>query len=222
MEPLLAFENVIFHYDPNKPVLEDVSVEVGPGEIVWLRGPNGAGKSTLLRIAAQLLRPQAGNVRFRGQLLSHRSRGYAEAIAYVPAEPYLFDYLTGRENAEFIRYLFSIPRDDMDAWMQRAEKEFGLVGALDRFVKEYSLGMRHKLYWAMMLARSVLIFLLDEPFSPLDHESRTAITQELKARVEQGAAVIFTTHVDELAAEFSTREVWLRDGRIFNAGDVGD
>jgi len=221
MEPLLAFENVIFHYDPGQPVLEDANLEVRPGEVVWIRGPNGAGKSTFLRIAAQLLQPQGGNIRFRGHLLSPRSRGYAEEIVYIPAEPYLFDYLTGRENAEFIRYLFSIPQGDMDAWMQRAETEFGLVGALDRLVRDYSLGMRHKLYWATMLARSVRIFLLDEPFSPLDHESRTAIIQELMARVEQGAAVLFTTHVDELAAEFSTSEVWLRGGRIYKARDAG-
>ncbi|WP_062306657.1 ABC transporter ATP-binding protein, partial [Alicyclobacillus sendaiensis] len=195
MEPLLAFEDVTFHYSPGQSVLEGVNLEVRPGEVVWIRGPNGAGKSTFLRIAAQLLQPQAGNIRFRGHLLLPRSRWYLEEMAYIPAEPYLFDYLTGRENAEFIRYLFSIPRGDMDTWLQRAEAEFGLVGALDRLVRDYSLGMRHKLYWAAMLARSARIFLLDEPFSPLDHDSRTAMIQELMARVAQGAAVLFTTHV---------------------------
>jgi len=86
--------------------------------------------------------------------------------------------------------------------------------ALDQFVKDYSLGMRHKLYWSAVFARETSMYLLDEPFSPLDQDSQEVAMNMLINRAEQGSIILFVSHLNEISRKLATRSLVLENGEL--------
>ncbi len=145
-------------------VLDDVNVSIASGEMVGLLGRSGSGKSTLLRIVSGLLKPTAGQVKWRGKDLT----GPADGIAMVFQSFALFPWLTVQENVELGLEALGVPREERERRAEDAIDLIGLGGYESAYPKELSGGMRQRVGLARALVVHPDLLLMDEPFSALD------------------------------------------------------
>ncbi|MDS9470149.1 ABC transporter ATP-binding protein [Paracoccus sp. MBLB3053] len=203
-----------------KPVFRAVAgadLSVGRGEFVAIVGPTGSGKSTLLNAAAGLLRPSAGAVEIDGKQLSglNRSAGYLfQADALMP-------WKTSRDNVAISLEIEGVPRREAlaraDEWLVKV----GLRGFGDRYPHMLSGGQRKRVAMAQVLIRDPEILLMDEPFGPLDAQTRLIMGDLLLELWQQDRkAVMFVTHDLEEAISLSDRVVILSTGP--DARIIGD
>lgn len=192
-------------------------LQVAAGEFVAIVGPTGSGKSTLLNAAAGLLRPSAGVVRIGGAPLEglNRQAGYLfQADALMP-------WKTARDNVAISLEVAGTPRRDAaaraDDWLARV----GLAGFGDRYPHMLSGGQRKRVAMAQVLIRDPAILLMDEPFGPLDAQTRLIMGDLLLDLWQQDRkAVLFVTHDLEEAISLSDRVVILSTGP--DARIIGD
>src|SRR5215831_18712638 len=145
-------------------VLDDINVELAPGQIVGLLGRSGSGKSTLLRLIAGLTRPTGGAIAYHGEPL----HGPAKGIAMVFQSFALFPWLTVLENVELGLEALGTPEREMRQRALAAIDLIGLDGYESAYPKELSGGMRQRVGFARAIVVHPDILLMDEPFSALD------------------------------------------------------
>jgi len=181
------------------PVLEDIRLTAGQGEFCCLVGPSGCGKSTLLNIAAGLVAPDRGRIRFAG------GRG-APRIGYVFQRGRLLNWRTARGNLAFALEAAGVPRD---AWPARIDHHLRLVG-LEQFADEYPLALSGGMQQRVAIARALCIepevLLMDEPFSHLDELTARTLRREV-TRIwrETKVTILFVTHNAMEAAYLADR-----------------
>jgi ABC-2 type transport system ATP-binding protein len=188
--------------------VEDVSFTVRAGEIVGLVGPNGSGKSTTIRMIAGGLQPTAGAVRVAGIDVVADPAGVRRKLGYVPEDPRLYEYLTGREMLEFVVAIRG--GGQVEAGLDVA----GLGDDADRLIHEYSQGMRRKTALAAALVSKPPALLLDEALNGLDPPSAARAAGALRAAAAEGAAVLLSTHALEALERLADRVVLLDGGRV--------
>lgn len=211
---MFEIKDIQFKYEKNdENLLIDTSIQAHKGDIIWLKGENGVGKSTLLKIIAQLI-PSNQKFFLDGKLITEREEILSQLI-YIPSEPYLFEYLTGRENSEFIQKIFNVEQKKFEEKFDEYSRNFKIDENLGQFVQEYSLGMRHKLYWSSVFSRSTKkIILLDEPFSSMDAYSQQYAKKLLTDLSSEGSIIIFVSHLQEISEELANKLFVLEDGSI--------
>jgi len=198
-EPVVVAQGLTRRFGARTAV-EDVDLEVAPGEILGLIGPNGGGKSTLLLLLAGLVRPSAGQVTVISEPAHVVAMQESGAIGLITAEPGLYPLLTGRENLHFFAGLYGEPRHAVDASVEPLAAELGIAAEIDRPASDYSSGTRQKVSLVRALVLRPRLLLLDEPTSHLDPLSTHRIHQAVRARADEGVAVVLVTH-DLHAAE---------------------
>lgn len=179
---MLAVENLDVRYAAT-PVLRELNLALAPGLVHGLVGRNGAGKTTLLDAIYGFVRPHSGTIRFHGRPV------LPDDVGYLPAELTFYRRITGRE---YLRIFHARNRTfDVAAWC-------GIFDLpLDRFVDEYSTGMKKKLALLGVLRLDRPVLVLDEPNNGLDLESNQLLGQLLRVWAERGRTVLVTSHVLE-------------------------
>ena len=186
-------------------VLDDITLDVAPGEFVTLLGASGCGKSTLLNLVAGLDDPSAGSIKTDGR------------PALMFQEHALFPWLTAGKNIELALKLGGVAKNDR---RDRAEQLLELVrlkGSYGKRVHELSGGMRQRVALARALAQESRLLLMDEPFAALDAITRDVLHDELtRIWAETGLSVLFVTHNVREAVRLAQRVILLssRPGRI--------
>ena len=219
----IRLDGVWFAYDKN-PVLRDLTLSVGEGEVVGLLGPNGSGKSTTLRLLTGALEPQRGSVDVWDRARrSYGRRELAQQVALVPQELQVtFDFLAqdlvmmGR--APYVHWLRG-EREDDRTMTRRAMAEVGIRDLALRPYRELSGGEKQRVVLAMALAQDAKILLLDEPTHNLDIRHQSGLF-DLVRRINQdrGVTVLAVVHDVNLASLYCDRVVLLRDGRVMEEG----
>jgi ABC-type sugar transport system ATPase subunit len=195
-------------------VLDDISFDVAPGELLVLMGPNGSGKSTLLRCLAGLERPTGGTIRLGGRSLNgvpvHR-RG----IGMLLQDAELFPGRTVRENIAYAPLLQRLALAEVHARVDSVARLLELVDLLDRPPAALSGGERQRVALARTLAARPSLVLLDEPFASIDAELRTALRSDFRAVLRQvGLAAVHVTHDREEGLFLGDRVAVLLGGRL--------
>jgi heme exporter protein A len=163
------------------------------GELLRIAGPNGSGKTSLLRIACGLLEASDGTVRWRGQDIRRLRDDYSRELVYLGHAPAVKDDLTAEENLEIACTLSGIgaPR----ASVREALASLGLAGCEDLPARVLSQGQRRRVTLArLVLATSIPLWILDEPFTALDAAATEHVRGLIAGHVERGGAVVYTTH----------------------------
>lgn len=217
----VAFDNVSFRYDHDRPVLSDFSIGVAPGEHVAIVGPSGAGKTTVANLAARLYDPDGGDIRVDGVSIRRIKRAsYRKLEALVPQETILFA-ATVKENIGYGRPGAS---DEEIVEVAKAAQAHEFIMALPRgydselseLGQNLSGGQRQRIAIARALLRKPSLLILDEATSALDRESEAAV-QEALNRLMQGRTTIIIAH--RLSTiRGADRIVVLMEGRVVEQG----
>jgi ABC-type Fe3+/spermidine/putrescine transport system ATPase subunit len=205
--------------------LGGVTLEVTPGESVAILGPSGCGKTTLLRLIAGLEVPDTGEVWLEDVQVSGSGRSlvppYQRQLGFVFQDLALWPHLTVRGNLEFVLGSSRVPRRERQQHIDDALKLVRIETFGNRYPHELSGGEQQRVALARALVGRPRLLLLDEPWSSLDAELRSAMRDEL-ARLQRALAVttICVTHDREDAAVLADRVVEMRAGRIVSVNDI--
>lgn len=220
----ICMDHVTYGYG-NTPVLKDVSLSLGKGEVVSLLGPNGSGKTTLLKVLLGLCRPREGEVRLEGcPVREINAKALARRIAYVPQTHKIsFAYrvidvvLMGRmpHKPFFFRYS---KQDEKEA--VKALEQLSIAHLKDRPYTEVSGGERQMTLIARALAQGADILVMDEPVTGLDYGNQIRLLAQIAALADDGYTFIKTTHFPEHAVWISDQVVMLKQGRILAKGNA--
>jgi len=204
-------------------VLEDVRLDLRPGEMVGLIGPNGAGKSTLLRVVAGLVAPSAGSLRYDGKTLNEIGRaGLARRLSFLPQDgeahwPLRVDHVVALGRLPHRRPFAGMSAHDHEA-VERALVAAEVAHLRRRTVGTLSGGERMRALIARALAVEAETLLADEPVSALDPLHQLRIMRLLTSTARDGACVVAVLHDLTLAARFCDRLVLLSAGRMLLDG----
>ncbi len=200
--------------------VQGLSFTVARGEILGLVGPNGAGKTTTLRSLAGIIQPTRGSIRIAGHDLAERPLEAKRALAFVPDEPQLFEYLSVTEHLQFTARLYRKP--EATAKIPMLLEELELSGKRDALASELSRGMKQKLAIACGLLHDPQALMLDEPLTGLDPVGIRRMKRTIAARAQAGAAVILSSHLLSLVEEICTRVLIIQGGRMVALGSVAE
>jgi ABC-2 type transport system ATP-binding protein len=200
--------------------VDDLSFDVGPGEIVGLIGPNGAGKTTTLRSLAGILRPTSGTVAIDDHDILADPLEAKRRLAFMPDEPHLFEYLTVVEHLRLVARLYGV--DDLDRRAGALIEELELSGKEGALPGELSRGMRQKVVIACGLVRNPSVLLFDEPLTGLDPIGIRRMRETIVARGRSGASVLVSSHLLHLVEEICTRVIIMDRGKKVADGTVAE
>jgi heme exporter protein A len=177
----------------DRHVLQGVSIEVHPRELLHVSGPNGTGKTTLLRVVSGLLRPEQGSVSWRGQSIARQRTEYQAALAYAAHEPALKGDLTALENLHFS---VGLKRRAGFAELRAALDRAGVGACSELPARVLSAGQRRRVSLARVLAMHASVWLLDEPYANLDAAGSDLVSELLQGHVEKGGLALVVAHRD--------------------------
>ncbi len=207
----LTLEQVSRHFGRRR-ALHRVSLQVAAGEAVALLGPNGSGKSTLLSIAATLLAPSSGVVRYGTHESDSDGAALRARIGLLAHDLFIYPELSAVENLRFFAQVYGL--SDVGRRVAQALERADLVARGDDAVSAFSRGMRQRLALERALLHEPRLVLLDEPFTGLDDASTRALIGRLAALKQVGAIVLIATHDLETVDGLVDRAAVLRDGRL--------
>ncbi|RAK00773.1 cytochrome c biogenesis heme-transporting ATPase CcmA [Aliidiomarina maris] len=174
-----------------RTLFSDFNLQVEAGRMYQIEGPNGAGKSSLLRIIAGLLRPQSGEIRYRGELSQHVRSEFLQDLLFIGHKAAVKPELTGLENLAFFAAVQGQPcaQPPFDLLEQ-----VGLVGLEDIPAGNLSAGQQRRIALARLWVSSSRLWILDEPFTSLDVAGIEMLHQRFSQHLAAGGAIILTSH----------------------------
>lgn len=200
------------------PAVQSLSFQVAPGEVLGLVGPNGAGKTTTIRSIAGIIIPTSGRIRIAGHDLATDPVAAKSALAFIPDEPHLFEYLTVEEHLRFVARLYQL--GDVGDRIPHLLAELDLADKRSALPGELSRGMKQKLAIACGLLHDPKALLLDEPLTGLDPVGIRRMKRTILNRAGGGSAVILSSHLLHLVEEICTRVLVMQRGRVVAFGTM--
>jgi lipopolysaccharide export system ATP-binding protein len=219
----LSVVSIAKSYD-KRVVLTDVSVSVGPGEVVGLLGPNGAGKTTCFYSVMGLVKPDSGRIMLDGDDITGLPM-YRRAIlglGYLPQETSIFRGLSVEKNILTVLELSEPDKAARERRLDQLLDEFGLTRLRDAPAMALSGGERRRAEIARALAANPSIMLLDEPFAGIDPLSISDIRDLIVELKKRGIGVLITDHNVRETLDIVDRGYIIYDGRVLFAGSPGE
>lgn len=199
--------------------VNNISFSVARGEIFAFLGPNGAGKTTTIKMLTTLLRPTSGQVELNGLDPASEQSKTRQSFGIVFQDPSLDSELTAAENMELHGVLYHVPRKLRGERIESLLKLFELWDKRDKYVKEFSGGMRRRLEIARGFLHTPKILFLDEPTLGLDPQSRNQLWTHVKHLNETEQVTVFlTTHYMDEAERVAQRIAIIDHGQIVAQG----
>ncbi len=219
---MLKIEHFSKTYPGGKRAVDDLNLNVAPGEIFGFIGHNGAGKTTTLRAVSGVMDFTEGTIAIDGHDIRRDTIAAKAVTAFLPDNPDLYDFLTGVQYLNFIADLYDIPRKERQERVAKYTDAFELTGSLGSAVGSYSHGMKQKLAIISALIRQPRLLILDEPFVGLDPVAAHLLKGYLREVCDNGGAVFFSTHVLEVAEKLCDRIGIIRQGKLVEVGATED
>lgn len=222
---MVDLKNVFKSYN-NKPIIEDVSLQIEKGKITSFIGPNGAGKSTLVSMISRLIAKDSGDITLDGKNITHvKSNDLAKKVSILKQSNSVNLKLTIRELVSFGRFPYSQGRLTDEDW-QKVDEAISYMELEDiqhKYLDELSGGQRQRAHIAMVIAQDTEYILLDEPLNNLDMRHSVQIMKTLRRLVdEMGKTVLIVIHDINFASCYSDNIVALKDGKIIKQGRACD
>lgn len=217
---MIKAENLTMVYGKDFKAVDNLSFEINPGEIVGFAGPNGAGKTTAIKMLTGILKPTEGVATVNGFDIVKEPLKAKESFAYIADNPDILLQLTGIEYINYIANLYKVPLDSREGRINELAERFGIKDSLGRPMREYSHGMRQKTMVIAALIHNPPAWILDEPMTGLDPTAAFELKSMMKEHAEKGNAVLFSTHVLEVAEKLCDRIIIINHGHSLYQGTV--
>lgn len=189
--------------------LEDISLEISTGSIVYIIGPNASGKTTLLKLILGLIKPTSGEI-FVNKIKLNGNHEYRKLIGYMPQTANFPDNLTVREIFNLIKQL----RNEEQDFDEELIEKFGIVKEFDKQIKNLSGGTKQKVNASIAFLFNPKILILDEPTAGLDPYASSILKEKIIEENRKGKTIIFTSHVLSELEDITTNFVFLLDGKL--------
>lgn len=190
----------------DKNVLRSLNLKVEEGSVIGLLGKNGAGKTTLFESLYQ-------NQKYSGEILWHKEKLQRKSISYLETENYFYPYITGKEYLEYFL-------QHKENSLKELTEKFRLP--LNKFVQDYSSGMKKKIALMGMLMLDKPINILDEPFNGVDFEGVHILYEIIRELKDKNKIVVISSHIIETLFHTCDKIAILEDGIISNIFDRSD
>jgi len=217
IKPIVSISNLSKTYASGFHALNDVSLDIAPGEILALLGPNGAGKTTLISIICGIVNASSGKVVIAGHDNVTNYRPARELIGLVPQELTLGAFDTVWNTLCFSRGLFGKKQDA--AYLEQLLKDLSLWDKKDNMLMTLSGGMKRRVLIGKALSHQPTILFLDEPTAGVDVELRKDMWALVRRLRESGVTIILTTHYIEEAEEIADRVGVINNGELLVVDD---
>jgi ABC-2 type transport system ATP-binding protein len=198
----------------DRPVVDDLDLEVRGGEVFGLLGPNGSGKSTILRMLVDLVRPSGGEI----EVLGGSNRSCLHRVGALIEEPAFVPHLSGRRNLEILGRLAGVDPARYDEVLDTV----GLRDAADRRASGYSTGMRQRLAIAVALLNDPDLVLLDEPTGGLDPHGVVEVRELIRHLADGDRTILLSSHLLAELEQVCDRVGVIRDGHLLHVGPVAE
>lgn len=195
-------------------VVNDVNLTIRPGEVVGYLGPNGSGKTTTARMLGGLLEPSGGFVEYAGADIRRDVIAFHRCLGYVPEEPYLYPFLSGREYLQLVGRLRELPERLLIEKIDGFLRLFNLSPAADQSIGSYSKGMRQKIVISAALLHDPAIVIFDEPETGLDVATTLMLRHLVRTLAARGKAILYSSHILEVVERVCDRVIVLHKGNV--------
>jgi ABC-2 type transport system ATP-binding protein len=219
-EVAVRIEGLVVNYGPFVAV-DNLSFTVNSGEIYGLLGPNGAGKTSTLKVLVGVLEASAGKIEVFNTPISQEVAAKSQ-IGYVPEEVVLLDSLTPREFLEFIASIRRLESSAVNSRLEKLVSAFELKQFFDMPIAALSMGNKQKVAIIAALLHEPRLLVLDEPLIGLDARSSKILKELVTFHAKRGGAVIFSTHIMEVAEKLCDRVGIINRGKIVGEGTVNE
>ena len=200
--------------------LNCLTFNVMPGEIYGLLGPNGAGKTTTIKVIIGLVKPTSGRVKVGGFDPTKNPIEVKSKIGYVAENPILYNSLSTRDFLEFVSSIRKIDPSSVNHLIAQLCDVFDMAEYFDAPIATLSMGMKQKVALVASLIHQPPMLLLDEPLSGLDAKSSRIVKDLLLLHAKKGGAVLFSTHIMEVAEHICTRIGIMYQGKVIAEGTL--
>jgi ABC-2 type transport system ATP-binding protein len=199
---------------PGVTAVRDVSFSVAPGEVLGYLGPNGSGKTTTVSILTGLLEPTRGHVFYHGRDIATDLVEFRRHVGYVPEEPHLYPFLSGREYLQLVGRLREIPEKTLERSIEGMLQLFSLGTDGELGIGSYSKGMKQKILIIAALLHDPDIIIFDEPLSGLDVTAAMVFRHLVHQLAQAGKTILYSSHVLEVVEKLCSRVVVLHRGVV--------
>lgn len=217
---MLEINHLTKIYKGGKKAVSDVNLSVEPGDIYGFIGHNGAGKTTTIKCVVGIHDFDEGEILVNGKSVKEDPLGCKVALAYIPDNPDLYEYLTGIQYLNFIADIFEVSAEERQARIEAEAEAFEITSALGDLISSYSHGMKQKLAIIGALIHKPKLLILDEPFVGLDPKAALVLKQKMHQLCEEGSAIFFSTHVLDVAEKLCNKVAIIRQGQIIASGET--
>lgn len=217
---MLEIKHLTKIYKGGKKAVSDVNLSVESGDIYGFIGHNGAGKTTTIKCVVGIHDFDEGEILVNGKSVKEDPLGCKVALAYIPDNPDLYEYLTGIQYLNFIADIFEVSAAERQARIEAEAEAFEITSALGDLISSYSHGMKQKLAIIGALIHKPKLLILDEPFVGLDPKAALVLKQKMHQLCEEGSAIFFSTHVLDVAEKLCNKVAIIRQGQIIASGET--
>lgn len=213
---MLILQQVTKRFD-RKMAVDEVSLNLHQGEIVGLLGPNGAGKTTIIRMINQIITPDKGTIRFKGEIMQ---QAHLQQVGYLPEERGLYKNMTVEAHTLFLGALRGMSKKEalkaLDYWLEK----FDCLNWRNKRIESLSKGMAQKVQFICTVLHDPDLLILDEPFSGFDPLNVELIQAELRAMKKRGKTILISTHNMKSVEEICDRVVLIHQSKKILEGNV--
>mgnify|MGYP000016029894 CR=1 FL=1 len=202
--------------------VDQVTLEVQPGEVLALLGPNGAGKTTTVRMLSAILRPTAGRAEVAGFDVVTQAQEVRQRVGVLTEAPGLYTRMSGYEYLDFFGQMRGMSLSDRQTRIEQLARWFKMDDVLGRRLGQYSKGMAQKIALIRTLLHDPAVLLLDEPTSAMDPQSARLVRDGIHQMRSDRRSVIICTHNLPEAEELADRIAIIRQGQIVAQGTIAE
>jgi ABC-type multidrug transport system ATPase subunit len=210
----IALESLSKRYSKVR-ALDNVSLDIEPGQIVSILGPNGAGKTTLLRCLSGIVAPTSGDIRYDGEKFYRGNVAVRRRIAYLPDFPIAFPNNTILRHIGMVLQLYGVDGSRTESRVMDLLRGFDLMPLIETPMAKLSRGQAYKAALSALLAADTELLLVDEPFaSGMDPNGITFLKREARNSVKRGRTIIYSTQILDIAEKLSDRVCVMDRGEV--------
>ncbi len=218
---MIRLEKITKFFGTLKAV-NQVSLEIGPGELFSFLGPNGAGKTTTIKMITGLMSPDEGRILIHGTDIAKNPVAAKQIMGYVPDNAYLYNRLSGIEYFHVVGNLYGMSNTRIEKNLRIYSERLGIESWLTDRIEGYSQGMKQRLVFAATFFHEPDILIIDEPMVGLDPKSARIVREMLKEKRSEGKAIFLSTHNLNVAEELSDRISIIHKGNILRTGNMAE